>query len=69
MTRWAEDDLTGRLLKAQTEPKPILAQISFLLFCLLATQSGLSTDLEELETIKSSVPIRNTVQYMQNNFR
>ena len=31
MTRWAEDDLTGRLLKAQTEPKAdTWRQISFL---------------------------------------
>ena len=59
MTRWAEDDLTGRLLKAQTEPKA-------------DTWKQISVwpeywNLEELEKIKASVPIRNwSAQYMQN---
>ena len=69
MTRWAEDDLTGRLLKAQTEPKADKwRQISFPAIL----DSGNPVwpeywELEELEKIKSSIPIRNwSAQYMQN---
>jgi predicted phage terminase large subunit-like protein len=69
MTRWAEDDLTGRLLKAQTEPKADKwRQISFPAIL----DSGNPVwpeywELEELEKIKSSIPIRNwSSQYMQN---
>ena len=68
MTRWAEDDLTGRLIKAQTEPKADKwKQISFPAIL----KSGNPVwpeywELEELEKIKSSVPIRNwSAQYMQ----
>ena len=61
MTRWAEDDLTGRLLRAQTEPKAdTWKQISFP--AILPSGNPVWPEywnLEELETIKSSVPIRN----------
>ena len=68
MTRWAEDDLTGRLLRAQTEPKAdSWRQISFP--AILPSGNPVWPEywnLEELETIKSSVPIRNwSAQYMQ----
>ncbi len=69
MTRWAEDDLTGRLLKAQTEPKAdSWKQVSFPAIL----DSGNPVwpeywELEELEKIKASIPIRNwSAQYMQN---
>ena len=69
MTRWAEDDLTGRLLKAQTEPKAdTWKQVSFPAIL----ESGNPVwpeywELEELEKIKASIPIRNwSAQYMQN---
>ena len=69
MTRWAEDDLTGRLLKAQTEPKAdTWKQVSFPAIL----DSGNPVwpeywELEELEKIKASIPIRNwSAQYMQN---
>jgi predicted phage terminase large subunit-like protein len=68
MTRWAEDDLTGRLLKAQTEPKAdTWKQVSFPAIL----DSGNPVwpeywELEELEKIKASIPIRNwSAQYMQ----
>ena len=68
MTRWAEDDLTGRLLRAQTEPKAdTWRQISFPAIL----DSGNPVwpeywDIEELEKIKASIPIRNwSAQYMQ----
>jgi predicted phage terminase large subunit-like protein len=68
MTRWAEDDLTGRLLKAQTEPKAdSWKQISFP--AILDSGNPVWPEywnLEELEKIKASVPIRNwSAQYMQ----
>ena len=68
MTRWAEDDLTGRLLKAQTEPKAdTWRQISFP--AILGSGNPVWPEyweLEELEKIKASVPIRNwSAQYMQ----
>ena len=68
MTRWAEDDLTGRLLKAQTEPKAdSWRQISFP--AILPSGNAVWPEyweIEELEKIKASVPIRNwTAQYMQ----
>ena len=69
ITRWAEDDLTGRLLKAQTDPNADKwRQISFPAIL----DSGNPVwpeywELEELEKIKSSIPIRNwSAQYMQN---
>tara|TARA_R100000231_G_scaffold56341_1_gene46813 strand:- start:9939 stop:11411 length:1473 start_codon:yes stop_codon:yes gene_type:complete len=69
MTRWAEDDLTGRLLQAQTEPKAdTWRQISFP--AILDSGNPVWPEywnLEELEKIKASVPIRNwSAQYMQN---
>ena len=68
MTRWAEDDLTGRLLKAQTEPKAdSWKQVSFP--AILPSGNPVWPEyweLEELEKIKASVPIRNwSAQYMQ----
>ena len=69
MTRWAANDLTGRLLKAQTEPKAdTWRQISFP----AVLESGNPVwpeywDIEELEKVKASLPIRNwSAQYMQN---
>ena len=69
MTRWAEDDLTGRLLKAQKEPKAdTWKTISFP--AILPDGKPVWSEYwekEELEKIKASVPIRNwSAQYMQN---
>ena len=72
MTRWAQDDLTGRLIKAETEPKSDKwEKISF--------PAILNEDqqprpvwpeywaLDELEKVKASISIRNwSAQYMQN---
>jgi predicted phage terminase large subunit-like protein len=69
MTRWAEDDLTGRLIKAQKEPKADNWKIISFPAIL---ESGKPVwpeywELEELEKVKASVPIRNwSSQYMQN---
>jgi len=69
MTRWAEDDLTGRLIKAQKEPKADNWEIISFPAIL---DSGKPVwpeywELEELEKVKASVPIRNwSAQYMQN---
>ena len=68
MTRWAEDDLTGRLLKAQTEPKADeWKQISFP--AILPSGNPVWPEyweLEDLEKVKASIPIRNwSAQYMQ----
>ena len=68
MTRWAEDDLTGRLIKAQKEIKAYKWNlISFPAIL----PSGKPVwpeywELEELEKVKASLPIRNwSSQYMQ----
>ena len=68
MTRWAEDDLTGRLLKAQKEPKAqSWKTISFP--AILPDGKPVWSEYwerEELEKIKASLPIRNwSAQYMQ----
>jgi len=68
MTRWAEDDLTGRLLKAQTQPKADeWQQISFP--AILPSGNPVWPEywnLEDLEKVKASIPIRNwSAQYMQ----
>jgi len=68
MTRWAEDDLTGRLIKAQKEPKAdTWKQISFP--AILPNNKPVWPEyweLEELEKVKASLPIRNwSAQYMQ----
>jgi len=69
MTRWAEDDLTGRLIKAQKEPKADKWNIISFPAIL---DSGNPVwpeywELEELEKVKASLPIRNwSAQYMQN---
>jgi len=69
MTRWAEDDLTGRLIKAQKEPKADNWEVISFPAIL---DSGKPVwpeywELEELEKVKASVPIRNwSAQYMQN---
>ena len=69
MTRWAEDDLTGRLLKAQSEPK---ADKWELIEFPAIMPSGKPVwpeywDLEELEKVKASISIRHwNAQYMQN---
>ena len=69
MTRWASDDLTGRLIKSQTEPKADKwNHISF---------PALIDDVdpvwpeywsfEELEKVKASLSVRNwSAQYQQN---
>jgi len=68
MTRWAEDDLTGRLIKAQKEIK---ADKWNLISFPAILPSGKPVwpeywDLEELEKVKASLPIRNwSAQYMQ----
>lgn len=69
MTRWAEDDLTGRLIKAQAEPK---ADKWKLISFPAILDSGTPVwpeywGLEELEKVKASLSIRNwSAQYMQN---
>jgi hypothetical protein len=68
MTRWAEDDLTGRLIKAQKEAK---ADKWKLISFPAILESGKPVwpeywDLEELEKVKASLPVRNwSAQYMQ----
>ena len=72
MTRWAQDDLTGRLIKAQNEPKSDQWEtISFP--ALLGEDDNVQPvwpeywNLEELEKVKASISIRNwSAQYMQN---
>jgi predicted phage terminase large subunit-like protein len=69
MTRWAEDDLTGRLIKAQSEPK---ADKWKLISFPAILDSGTPVwpeywNLEELEKVKASISIRNwNSQYMQD---
>ena len=69
MTRWAEDDLTGRLIKAQSEPK---ADKWKLISFPAILESGTPVwpeywNLEELEKVKASLSVRNwSAQYMQN---
>ena len=69
MTRWAKDDLTGRLIKAQTEPKSDQWRtISFPAIL----ESGNPVwpeywNIEELESVKASVTPKNwNAQYMQD---
>ena len=69
MTRWAKDDLTGRLIKAQSEPKSDKWRtISFPAIL----ESGNPVwpeywNLEELESVKASVTPKNwNAQYMQD---
>ena len=69
MTRWAENDLTGRLIKSQKEPKADKwKHISFP--AILPSGNPVWPeywDLEELEKVKASLPVRNwSAQYMQN---
>jgi predicted phage terminase large subunit-like protein len=69
MTRWAEDDLTGRLIKAQSEPKADKwEQISFP--AILDSGNPVWPEywnIEELEKVKASLSVRNwSAQYMQN---
>ena len=69
MTRWAQDDLTGRLIKAQTEPKADKWEhISFP--AILENEKPVWPEywsLEELEKVKASLSVRNwSAQYMQN---
>ena len=72
MTRWAQDDLTGRLIKAETEPKADKwEKISFP--ALIGEDENVQPvwpeywDLDELEKVKASISIRNwSAQYMQN---
>jgi len=68
MTRWAEDDLTGRLIKAQKEPKADKwKQISFP--AIMPNEKPVWPEyweLEELLKVKASLPVRNwSAQYMQ----
>ena len=68
MTRWAEDDLTGRLLKAQKEPKADKwKQISFP--AIMPSGEPVWPEywsFDELEKVKASLTIRNwSAQYMQ----
>jgi len=69
MTRWAEDDLTGRLINAQKEPKADKwKQISFP--AIMPSGDPVWPEywsMEELEKVKASLNIRNwSAQYMQN---
>ena len=72
MTRWAQDDLTGRLIKAENEPKADKwEKISFP--ALLGEDDNVQPvwpeywSLDELEKVKASISIRNwSAQYMQN---
>ena len=68
MTRWAEDDLTGRLIKSQSEPKADKwAHISFP--AILEDNNPVWPEYwskEELEKVKASLSVRNwSAQYMQ----
>jgi predicted phage terminase large subunit-like protein len=69
MTRWAQDDLTGRLLKNQTEIKS--DQWNLIEFPAIL-ESGKPVwpeywNLEELEKVKASISPRNwNAQYMQD---
>jgi predicted phage terminase large subunit-like protein len=69
MTRWATDDLTGRLIKAQTNPKADNWEvISFP--AILESGNPVWPEywkLEELEKVKASIPVtRWNAQYMQD---
>ena len=72
MTRWAQDDLTGRLIKAQDEPKADKWEtISFP--AIIGEDKTAKPvwpeywNLEELEKVKASISVRNwSAQYMQN---
>jgi predicted phage terminase large subunit-like protein len=69
MTRWAENDLTGTLIKNQKEEKADKWKlISFP--AILASGNPLWPEFweqSELEKVKASLPIRNwSAQYMQN---
>ena len=68
MTRWAEDDLIGRLIKSQSEPKADKwAHISFP--AILEDNNPVWPEYwskEELEKVKASLSVRNwSAQYMQ----
>ena len=68
MTRWAEDDLTGRLIKAQKEPKADKwKQVSFP--AIMPSGEPVWPEywsFDELEKVKASLTIRNwSAQYMQ----
>ena len=69
MTRWAQDDLTGRLLKGQSEPK---ADKWKLIEFPAILESGNPVwpeywSKEELEAVKASITPRNwNAQYMQD---
>ncbi len=69
MTRWAEDDLTGRLIKSQSEPKAdTWNHVSFP--ALIEDNKPVWPEywsFEELEKVKASISVRNwSAQYMQN---
>ena len=72
MTRWAQDDLTGKLIKAQTEPKA--DKWEHISFPAIIEDEANSRpvwpeywSLDELEKVKASLSIRNwSAQYMQN---
>ena len=69
MTRWAEDDLTGRLIKAQKEPKADKWKV-IEFPAILETGTPVWPEywnLEELEKVKASISPHNwNAQYMQN---
>ena len=72
MTRWAQDDLTGRLIKSQNEPKADKWETISFPAILGEGQDSRPVwpeywSLEELEKVKASISIRNwSAQYMQN---
>ena len=69
MTRWAQDDLTGRLLKSQSDIKA--DKWNIIEFpAILPTGASVWPEywsLEELEKVKASISVRNwNAQYMQD---
>ena len=69
MTRWATDDLTGRLIKAQSEPKADKWKV-IEFPAILPSGKPVWPEywpLEELEKVKASVSVKNwNAQYMQD---
>ena len=72
MTRWAQDDLTGRLIKAENEPKADKwEKISFPAILNEDTEARPVWPeywkKEDLESVKASIPLSKwNAQYMQN---
>ena len=69
MTRWAVDDLTGRLIKAQTEPKADKWKV-IEFPAILPNDKPVWPEYwskEDLEAVKASISVKNwNAQYMQD---